>query len=116
MLQRILNNQEKILNQLAAVGKAINDLQDGQRTLYVGQRNLEMDVKETSAELKFLKYTIKDEVVKKINVLVDDAQKQATVNTQQATGLYEEFAKLKATVTDEDIKSFEEAKCHVEKK
>ena len=115
LLQKILSNQEKIISHLVTLEKAVNDLQNGQRTLYVGQRNLEMELKGVSVELIFLKHIVKEDLVKKINVLVDDAQKRANNETRHETGLFEEFAKLKATISDEDIKRFEQAKCNTEK-
>lgn len=103
IFQKILSNQDKIFNKLADIEKSINDMQDGQRTLYVGQRNLDMELKTIKSELVFLKFTVKDDVVKKINVLIDDNQKKIVETKSPNNEMFEEFAKARANITPEDV-------------
>jgi len=111
LLNQIIENQNKILDKISRIEENIAEIQDGQRVIYVSQRDLEMKVRETQNALTFMKFTLNDDVVKKLNVLIDDSCK-FTKQTKEETGnpIYKEFAALRKKLSGEDIDSFEHAK------
>ena len=109
MLQKIISSQEKLFNTLADIEKAIQDIQNGQRLQYVGQRNLELEIKSVKSELIFLKLSVNDNIIKPLNVLIDD-NKKTVLKDSLSLDIKKEFAEARAKITADDIKKFEEAK------
>jgi hypothetical protein len=102
--------QKELLNQLA-------EIIEGQRTLYVGQRNLELKIKDISSQLVMMKFTLNEDVVKKVNVLIDD-MKALTIGTKtidsKSQTIFEEFFQARNNLTVEDRNAFEKAKREAE--
>lgn len=77
----------------------LTEMIDGQRALYVNQRDLELKVKQIEAQLTFVKFTLNEDVVKKLNVLIDDVRRLTRENAALAPDVEEDFSQAKNEIT-----------------